>query len=115
MRLERTGLLPFGVPAGFDLLGVVGLVEHCEPYNEKRPLNKKATAGAVALDLVAAPGVSGGSAGRSRVRRTARPWAAGSCRAIPSASAAASLSPAPQASCRRPWSGPDRAPSGRAR
>ena len=36
VRLERAGLLPFGVTAGFDLLGVVGLVEHVLPYNEKR-------------------------------------------------------------------------------
>ena len=36
MRLERAALLPFRVEAGFDLLGVVGLVEHCWPYNEKR-------------------------------------------------------------------------------
>ena len=28
MRLERAGLLPLRVEAGFDLLGVVGLVEH---------------------------------------------------------------------------------------
>ena len=77
MRLERAGAFPLRVPAGFDLLGVVGLVEHSEPYNKKRH------GGPVAYDFCGCLGVSGGSAGRSRVRRTARPSAAGCDRATP--------------------------------
>src|SRR5580704_15210851 len=85
MGTERTALLPFRIAAGFDLLGVVGLVEHLLPYNEKRH-----GGGTVAFKCGGRLGVSGGSAGRSRVRRSARPSAAGCGRATPSASAAAS-------------------------
>ena len=85
MGAERAALLPLRVEAGFDLLGVVGLVEHLLPYNEKRH-----GGGTVAFECGGRLGVSGGSAGRSRVRHSARPSAAGCGRATPSASAAAS-------------------------
>ena len=82
MRLERAGAFPLRVPAGFDLLGVVGLVEHSEPYSENAP-QQKTPRWHRGVRFLRAPGVSGGSAGRSRVRRTARPSAAGCGRATP--------------------------------